>query len=171
MRLRVGMKVAIPKDLKKLSIWDISPFPKYLEQFKGQTSIIVDQKKLAWGAYNTDGELQWWGPISSGKNYCPDVKRNCYTVTGEFYVFNKDGPACVSSKFPVGRGGAKMPYCMFFYRGFAVHGSNEVPGYRESHGCIRIFKEDAKWLNHTFITLPSKEDNNKGTLIVVQDVK
>ena len=65
-------------------------------------------------------------------------------------IYNKGGAGCASSKFPVGRGGAPMPYCMFFHGGYALHGSYEVPGYHASHGCIRLFVDDAAWLNEEF---------------------
>jgi len=34
----------------------------------------------------------------------------------------------------------------YFYRGWAIHGSNSVPGYPASHGCIRVTRADAKYL-------------------------
>lgn len=169
MRLRVGMRVAVPKDLKNLTIWDIAPFPRYIKK-SGRKLILVDQDRFAWAAFDEEGELQWWGPTSSGKNYCKDVKRACITMTGMFYVFNKKGLKCESNIFPVGAGGARMPYCMFYYRGFALHGSNMVPGYRDSHGCIRLFTEDARWLNNNFVELPSKENNFQGTQLIVREL-
>ncbi len=40
----------------------------------------------------------------------------------------------------------------YFYRGFAIHGSNSVPGREASHGCLRITRTDAKWmLNNTWV--------------------
>lgn len=170
MRLVPGMILAVPRNLENVSIWDVSPFPRYIS-IQGRKLIVVDQNKLAWGAFNEQGELQWWGPISSGKNYCPDVRRNCQTITGGFQVFNKKGSDCISNVFPVeDGGGAKMPYCMFFYRGYALHGSSEVPGYRDSHGCVRIFKKDAKWLNQNFIETPSEANNHQGTRVIVQEL-
>ena len=35
---------------------------------------------------------------------------------------------------------------MYFYRGWAIHGSNSVPSYPASHGCVRVTRADAKWL-------------------------
>lgn len=46
-----------------------------------------------------------------------------------------------------------MPYCVFFNRGIALHGSPEVPGYHASHGCVRLFVQDAEWLNESFIEI------------------
>ena len=34
----------------------------------------------------------------------------------------------------------------YFYRGWAIHGSNSVPAYPASHGCIRVTRTDAKYL-------------------------
>jgi hypothetical protein len=35
---------------------------------------------------------------------------------------------------------------MYFYQGWAIHGSNSVPAYPASHGCIRVSRADALWL-------------------------
>jgi lipoprotein-anchoring transpeptidase ErfK/SrfK len=35
---------------------------------------------------------------------------------------------------------------LYFYRGWAIHGSNSVPAYPASHGCIRVTRPDAVWL-------------------------
>ncbi|HVE74960.1 MAG TPA: L,D-transpeptidase family protein [Mycobacteriales bacterium] len=34
----------------------------------------------------------------------------------------------------------------YFYKGWAIHGSNSVPPYPASHGCIRVTRTDALWL-------------------------
>jgi hypothetical protein len=151
--LSPGMVIAIPKD-NDLNVMDASPFPYHIGS-SPTTRIIVDQSDLAWGAYNSNGDLVKWGPIAAGKDYCPDVGRSCRTVTGNFTVYTKRGEGCVSSKFPVHKGGAPMPNCMFFHGGFALHGSPNVPGYNASHGCVRLFNEDARWLNQEFVEVGS----------------
>ena len=35
---------------------------------------------------------------------------------------------------------------MYFHRGWAIHGSNSVPSYPASHGCVRVTRADAQWL-------------------------
>lgn len=35
---------------------------------------------------------------------------------------------------------------MYFHEGWALHGSNSVPGYPASHGCVRLSRPDALWL-------------------------
>lgn len=143
-----GMVIAIPEYFGE-SFLDHAPFPRETEA-TGSKQIIVSLSKLAFAAYDANGQLQYWGPVSTAKGYCPDLHRGCHTPTGHFAIYNKGGAGCVSRKFPVGRGGAPMPYCMFFHGGFALHGSNDVPGYNASHGCVRMMTPDAKWLNKTF---------------------
>jgi len=165
-RLQRGIRIAVPRNLRYVDVWDIAPFSSSIDS-DGEKSLIIDQSTLAWGAYDESGSLQAWGPISPGRNYCPDVGRACRTITGTFRMYTKRGPGCVSSKYPVGVGGAKMPHCMFFYRGYALHGSPAVPGYPASHGCIRLFNEDAKWLYTHFIDL-SKRGGPKGTKVIIR---
>lgn len=148
--LQTGMVIAVPRNLRSGDVMEYAPFPQRIEN--GSKLVKVDLSELAWGAYE-GGSLVNWGPISGGRNYCPDVKRGCKTVTGSYTFYNKQGPGCISSKFPLPRGGAPMPYCMHFYKGFALHGSPTVPGYNASHGCVRLFTEDARWLNQDFINV------------------
>lgn len=169
-RLKAGLVIAVPKNIDRLSIYDVSPFPRYIKS-DGEKTIFVSQKKLAWGAYDEDGELLWWGPISSGVDQC-SVRGGCATPSGEFRVIRKQDIECISTVFPRRAngesGGALMPYCMHFFRGYALHGSYEVPGFRASHGCIRMFIEDARWLNEEFIDVPG--DGERGTRVVIDSV-
>ena len=34
----------------------------------------------------------------------------------------------------------------YYYRGWAIHGSNSVPAFPASHGCVRVTRADAKYL-------------------------
>lgn len=145
-----GTKIAIPKALGYADELDYAPFKPWIDPQDNKT-IMVDLMHHAWGAYNKSGRLLRWGALSGGKGFCRDVNRGCRTIRGKFKVYSKQGSWCKSRKFPLGRGGAPMPYCMFFYKGFALHGSPTVPGYHASHGCVRLFKSDAKWLNEEFV--------------------
>ncbi len=165
-RLRKGMRIAVPNNLPYTDRMDIAPFPQLINP-PGRKLVVVDPKVLAWGAYNRQGELVHWGPASGGKNYCRDVRRGCRTVRGTYSFYHKRGAGCRSSKYPLRRGGAPMPYCMFFYKGYALHGSPVVPGYHASHGCVRLFNNDAKWLNTEFIDLPSYK--RRGTKIIINN--
>lgn len=155
MRLRSGWVIAIPNNLEKLTHFDVSPFPLKVEP-TGRKTVVVELKKLAWGAYDEEGNLIHWGPASGGKGWCGDIGKPCRTYTGNHTVYRKQDYNCVSSKFPLPFGGAAMPYCLHYYRAFAMHGSFEVPGYNASHGCIRMFITDAKWLNYDFADYGTK---------------
>lgn len=126
------------------------PFPKQ-RAATGKPVFIFNPRSISWGAYNASGELVKTGPASGGRDYCSDIGRRCHTPVGVFHVYQKEGASYVSKKFPVGEGGAPMPYAMFFRGGFAVHGSYEVRGYNASHGCIRILPGDAQWLNRNLL--------------------
>ncbi|NLE73369.1 MAG: L,D-transpeptidase family protein [Actinobacteria bacterium] len=53
------------------------------------------------------------------------------TPTGRFSIFRKDVDW---QRSPLGY----LYYPAYFYGGFAIHGSRDVPGWPASHGCIRI---------------------------------
>jgi hypothetical protein len=125
-----------------------------------QTNIInVNLAHGTWGAYDAEGKLVHSGHVSGGKSFCPDINKKCKTVTGTYTIYTKKGADCKSKIFPVGKGGAPMPYCMFFQGGFALHGSNAVPNYNASHGCVRMSPADAKWLNQNFVSVGSTRVN------------
>ncbi len=168
--LWLGKELAVPLDLAHANVLDYAPFERHVPNIHEKT-IIVDQDKLAWAAYDEQGNLLKWGPVSSGRNKCPDSANKCLTLTGIYRVFSKENEKCISDVFPIGRGGAKMPYCMFFHKGFALHGSDDIPGFRASHGCIRLFTRDAKWLNQEFVQAGNDTNGFLGTKVVVRPVK
>lgn len=135
---------------------------EYSPQFKKYSSarkelvgagktFVFDPKQLQWFAYY-NGSLINSGRASGGRYYCPDIGKPCKTPVGVFRVSHKGGPECKSSKYPIGKGNAPMPYCMFFKGGFAIHGSWALPNYNASHGCIRVHPSDARWLNQAFMS-------------------
>ncbi|HFD2359651.1 TPA: L,D-transpeptidase, partial [Legionella pneumophila] len=111
---------------------------------------------LTWKAISANGKVIRTGRGSGGKHYCSDVRRSCKTPSGVFRVISKGGPACRSSRYPLGKGGAPMPYCMFFSKLYAIHGSPDVPNYNASHGCVRVKPHDARWLSQNFIKIGTK---------------
>ncbi len=127
----------------------------------GHKMFIFDPKLAAWAAYDAQGNLLETGSASGGKNYCEDIGRSCRTVTGTYRVYSKKGEECRSSVYPLEtHGGARMPYCMHFYKGYSIHAAYEVPDYNSSHGCIRVLPSAAKWLNENFVDV--------GTTVVVK---
>lgn len=123
-------------------------------------TFIFNPKTQQWKAISSSGKVVRTGHGSSGRAYCPDTHRACRTPTGTFHVISKQGANCKSSRYPVGKGGSPMPYCMYFTTNYAVHGSYEVPNYNASHGCIRIYPADARWLYNHFMSV--------GTTVIVK---
>lgn len=118
-------------------------------------TFVYNPRTLTWKAIK-NGKVIRTGRGSGGKGYCPDIKRSCRTPTGTYHVISKGGSGCRSSRYPVGKGGAPMPYCMFFSKYYAIHGSPDVPNHNASHGCIRVKPSDARWLSNNFIHVGSK---------------
>lgn len=127
----------------------------------GNKVFIFDPSYGAWAFYDRNGNRVNTGKASGGRDYCPDIERPCKTISGRFRIISKGGPDCISSIYPIETdGGAPMPYCMYFTSsGYAVHGSDEIPDYNASHGCIRITPTAAQWLSENYMSV--------GTTVIV----
>jgi lipoprotein-anchoring transpeptidase ErfK/SrfK len=118
--------------------------------------VVIDPRVHVWGAYDANGNLLRAGLATAGGSWCPDIGRSCHTKPGSFRVASLGSPGCKSTKFPVPRGGAPMPYCMFFNGGQGMHGSYEVVEGNISHGCVRMHVPDAEWLRYNFVNIGTK---------------
>lgn len=166
-QLYPGIVIKIPEDLETADLLDYSPLPRLIDP-PGEKLIIVDPNKYAWGAYEEDGSLIKWGPASAGSDWCGDLGRRCHTKAGYFRIYSLGDSDCKSRKFPIPRGGAPMPYCMYFNGGQALHGSpGEVEPGNVSHGCVRLFVDDAEWLRYEFVDPPMSENHYRGTRVIV----
>lgn len=134
----------------------------------GEKVIIVDPRIHRWGAYSSDGELIRSGMATAGGHWCKDIKRSCRTKTGTFRIFSLGNSGCKSRKYPLPRGGAPMPYCMFFNGGQGLHGSNQVFNGNGSHGCVRLHVDDARWIRFDFAEGPSDNNGFRGTKVIVR---
>jgi hypothetical protein len=132
-------------------------FPLHIKA-SGERVFVFDPKVSAWAAYDEEGNRVMTGGGSGGVDYCDENQaQSCRTITGTFKVYNKHGAECRSGEYPVDtKGGAKMPYCMYFYQGFTIHAAYEVPERPSSHGCVRVFPSAAKWLNEEFMHIGTK---------------
>lgn len=130
------------------------------KSFAANNTFVFSPRSLSWKAINASGQVVRTGRASGGRSYCPDLHRSCRTPSGSYHIISKGGAGCKSSRFPIGKGGAPMPYCMFFSRYYAVHGSYDVPNYNASHGCVRVTPKDAHWLSNNFMRI--------GTRVVVK---
>ena len=97
--------------------------------------IVLDRQFL--GAYE-HGILVASYPVSSGRD-------GHETPTGRFRVTRKDADHH-SSVYPEPDGGWPMPWALRFHRSmYWIHGG-ELVGHPASHGCVRMFPEDAERL-------------------------
>jgi lipoprotein-anchoring transpeptidase ErfK/SrfK len=124
----------------------IFPLNSYSEKV-----IIVNPNNHSFKAYYANGQLARSGIVTAGNSWCRDIKRACKTKAGTFRIYSLGGPECKSRKYPLPRGGAPMPYCMFFNGGQGLHGSYEVVRANVSHGCVRLQVPDARWLRYNFV--------------------
>jgi len=117
----------------------------------GEKMFVFSPRKKKWAIYDASGNRIAYGPANGGAHYCADTGRACRTPGGTYRIHTKKGADCVSSKYPLGGGGAPMPYCMFFRGGYAIHGSPSISNVNGSHGCIRVTTTAARWLHSNFI--------------------
>ncbi len=122
----------------------------------GEKVIIINPRVHTWAAYNSAGKLLRSGLATAGSGWCPDIRRSCRTRSGSFRIYSLGSSACVSTRYPVGRGGAPMPYCMFFNGNQGIHGSYEVVHGNISHGCVRVHVDDAAWIRFHFANVGTK---------------
>lgn len=118
--------------------------------------VVVDPRVHAWGAYSSDGNLIKAGLATAGSSWCKDIGRSCRTKVGAFRVQSLGHAKCKSSIYPLPKGGAPMPYCMFFNKNQGLHGSYNVVEGNVSHGCVRLRVRDAEWLRFQFVHIGTK---------------
>ena len=122
----------------------------------GEKVILINPNRHVWGAYSANGNLVKAGIATAGAKWCRDIGRPCKTKAGTFLINSLGSSDCKSRKYPVGRGGAPMPYCMFFNGGQGLHGSYELAEANLSHGCVRISVSNAEWLRYYFARVGTK---------------
>jgi L,D-transpeptidase ErfK/SrfK len=159
-RTNVALKyrkwILMPKNIRTIDYMKLTPMPASVKP-TGHRLLMVDLSSFAFGAYDEHGDLVYWGPASGGKKYCQDTKEDCETAVGRYKVYRMRGEDCQSSKYPIDtKGGAPMPYCMYYHKGFAIHGSTLSGFVNRSRGCVRVFYNDAKWLNKNFVKLGTR---------------
>lgn len=159
-RTNVALKyrswILVPKQWNNLEFLNFSPFALRIKA-DGHRHLMINLKQFAFAAYDRNGELVRWGPASGGSAKCPLSNKSCASVLGNFKIYRMHGADCYSRTYPlIAKGGAPMPYCMFYHKGYAIHAST-LPGfYNHSRGCIRLFYDDAKWLNQDFVRIGTR---------------
>ena len=110
-----------------------APVPVRLRFPKAGRAVEIDLRKQV--LYLSEGGvLKRIVDISSGNNQpyeSEGVTYRAFTPTGSFTVERKIDGIRVSRL-------GELYRPAYFYRGWAIHGSNSVPPYPASHGCIRV---------------------------------
>jgi hypothetical protein len=124
----------------------------------GEKVIIVNPRLYAWGAYAEDGHLVKGGIANAGADFCQDEGHPCRTNSGSFRLYSLGNVDCVSKTYPIPKGGALMPYCMFFHEGQSLHGTPDpmLVDANISHGCVHMRIPDAEWLRYNFADVGTK---------------
>jgi hypothetical protein len=143
------------------NLLDYSPFSREREGM-GSRFIVVDLNKLAWAAYEsipnkTNAYLVSWGVANGGSKICPETgKLECKTHPGLNYILRMYGKDKRSELYPITCVdkkicGHQMPFFMPFHiDGTGLHCNKWLVGRNSSHGCVRMFCQDAEWINKNF---------------------
>ena len=133
-RIKVGTELIIPDSLvTDLNLY--SPFPKKLGLLDSiEKTVLISRRIQAFALYE-NGNLLEWGPVSTGK-------QSTGTPAGLYY-----GNYKAKRKVSTIDKSWIMPY-YFNFMNFEGIGTHEytLPGYPASHGCVRMYREDAKFI-------------------------
>ena len=112
-----------------------SPFPKQVDELNTVDKILfISNYAQAFAVYE-NGKLIKWGPVNLGKQSSP-------TPTGLFATNwkAKRTTSTVNSAWIL-----DWYFNIANFDGVSLH-EYALPGYPASHACIRLYREDAKWL-------------------------
>ncbi len=88
-RTNVALKyrhwLVVPDQLNHTDYMNLSPLAEHIKP-TGYKVLVVDLRIFAFGAYDADGDLVYWGPATGGKNWCSDTKEDCRTAAGQFKI-------------------------------------------------------------------------------------
>ena len=87
-RTNVALKyrhyLVVPENLNE-DYMAYSPLPERIKP-TGHKLLLIDLRVFAFGAYDANGELVYWGPATGGKKWCSDTKENCESATGQYKI-------------------------------------------------------------------------------------
>ena len=100
----------------------------------GAVHVEVDITRQVLFLVNADGSVTRILPVSSGneKKYFDQGQwQIAHTPRGQFRIVHKINGVREASL-------GSLYYPSYFYGGIAIHGSNSIPAFPASHGCVRI---------------------------------
>lgn len=132
--LQRGYNLAPAPRVQGVSDWSPGLWPQRIE------IDLSDQQLVAY-----EGDLAVWrAGVSTGKDRF-ETPTGTYAVYGKLLYDDMTGDL-QGEEYDV----RKVPYVMYFYRGYALHGTywhNQFgTGVRLSHGCVNLSMDDAEWL-------------------------
>lgn len=133
-KLRPNRPIIIPECAAE-EFNNYSPFPENLQELQCvPKTVLINRRVQAFGLYE-HGELIKWGPVSTGKS-------STQTPTGLNY-----GNYKAKRKVSTVDASWILPYYFNFmnFEGVGVH-QYALPGYPASHGCVRLYMDDAKYI-------------------------
>lgn len=133
-RLRPNTQIVIP-ECASAEFNAYSPFPENINFLQCiPKTVLVSQRVQAFALYE-NGNLIKWGPVSTGKG-------STRTPNGLNY-----GNYKAKRKISTVDESWIMPYYFNFmnYEGIGTH-EYSLPGYPASHGCVRMYRDDAKFI-------------------------
>ena len=133
-RLRPNRPIVIP-DCTSEDFNTYSPFPEQMNMLGCIPKTVLINKRVQAFALYENGQLVKWGPVSTGKN-------STKTPNGLNY-----GNYKAKRKISTVDESWVLPYYFNFmnFEGVGVH-QYALPGYPASHGCVRLYMDDAKYI-------------------------
>lgn len=98
-----------------------------------------------------NGELKVGYEVSTGADGFNTVSYEGHPVEGRIYDYYMSRKFPGADVYENGVALGNMPYAMFFFEGQAIHGTHKSNwaklGEQDSHGCVRMYPDQAKELN------------------------
>lgn len=137
-----------------------APFPHHIERIKDVKKIIfVSQKIQAFAAYE-NGNLAFWGPVSTGKESTPTPNGLFHTNWKAKKQISTDDPTWI----------LYWNFNIINNKGVSLH-QFELPGYPASHSCVRLLERSAykiyNWAEQWILTPDGNSIKYYGTPVVL----
>lgn len=131
--IRKGDLLVVPTTAEPL--FEHAPFPRIWEELGDlEQALVVSLRVQAWAAYRR-GQLLRWGPVSTGKKATP-------TPAGRYHTNWRQAER--RSTFN-GEWLLKWYVNIHNWEGISFH-RYDLPGYPDSHACIRLSEDDSAWI-------------------------